>query len=120
MTDNEKVKEFLSRQGYMVLAVVCDDSSPWAVPVKIQAHDDKGFEWDSKMSTEHSRAIEKNPAVSITIFEKLEDSQIGFYAKGTAKVVETKDNDFARYRIDVERAWINDETFVKREVNLTD
>ena len=119
MTDNGKVKEFLSRQGYMVLAVVLEDGTPWAVPVRIQARDNKGFEWDSKMSTVHSQAIEKNPAISITIFEKLEDSQFGFYAKGRARIVETKDNDFARYRLDIEQAWVNDETFVKREVGLT-
>lgn len=119
MSDNEKVQDLLSRQGYMVLAVVCDDGTPWAVPVKIQARDDKGFEWDSKMSTVHSQAIEKNPAASITIFEKLEESQFGFYAKGRARIIETKGDDFARYRFDVEQAWVNDETFVKREVSLS-
>lgn len=119
MEDRRILEVFLGRQGYMVLAVVLEDGTPWAVPVRIQARDDKGFEWDSKMSTVHSQAIEKNSAASITIFEKLEDLQFGFYAKGRAQIIETKDNDFARYRFDVEQAWINDETFVKRKVKLT-
>lgn len=119
MTDIEKTKEFLARQNYMVLAVVCEDGTPWATPVKIQDRGEKSFEWDSRTDTVHSQAIAHNSAVAITLFEKLDDSQFGFYAKGTARVVEDKGNGLARYRVDISQSWVNDETFVKREVEIT-
>lgn len=51
MTDHEKVAKFLSTQQHMVLAVMLPDGTPWAIPVKIQAHEGNVFEWDSSLQT---------------------------------------------------------------------
>jgi hypothetical protein len=118
MNDTEKIKLFLSEQQFMVLAVTLDDGIPWATPVKIQYWEGNIFEWDSKLDTEHSKAIEQRPEIAITIFQKQEDSQIGFYAKGIGECVETKEHGVGRYRFTVKEAWLNDETFVKRAVTL--
>lgn len=118
MTDNEKLEQLLSEQQYMVLAVMLDDGTPWVIPVRIQARNDNVFEWDSALETVHSRAIAARPDMALTIFQKKEDSQIGFYAKGKAELVEEFKPGFGRYRFVAEKCWINDETFVKREVAL--
>lgn len=117
MNDTEKTKQFLDKQEYMVLAVTLDDGTPWAVPVRIRERDGhRIFEWDSALETVHSKALQARPDMAITIFQKLEDSQIGFYAKGRGELVEEFKPGFGRYRFTAERAWINDETFVKREL----
>jgi hypothetical protein len=118
MNDEDKVKEFLATQKHMIIAVVLDDGTPWAVPVSIKRHEGREFEWDSHLSTEHSKAILQHAAIAVTIFQKKEDSQIGFYAKGKAELLEEFKPGFGRYRFTTEKAWINDETFKKREVNL--
>lgn len=118
MNDTEKTKQFLSEQQFIVLAVTLDDGTPWATPVKIQKQDGNVFEWDSHIETEHSKALIACPDMAITVFQKQEDSQIGFYAKGTGECVETKEHGIGRYRFTVKEAWLNDETFVKRAVTL--
>lgn len=118
MDDNLRTKEFLAGQQFMVLAVTLDDGTPWAVPVRIQSWNGREFEWDSKLDTVHSKAIEIRPDMAITVFQKLENSQIGFYARGHGKLVETKEHNMGRYRFIAEQCWLNDETFVKREVKL--
>lgn len=118
MNDNDKLEQLFSEQQYMVLAVVQQDGAPWVVPVRIQARSGNEFEWDSALTTEHSKALSVNEKMAITIFDKKVDSQVGFYAKGTAKLVEEFKPGFGRYKFTAEQCWINDETFVKREVSL--
>lgn len=118
MDDNEIAKQFLKDQQFMVLAVTLDDGTPWATPVRIQHRDGNVFEWDSVLTTEHSKAIVANPKMAITIFQKMENSQTGIYAKGVGELVEETKPGFGRYRFTAEQCWLNDETFVKREVSL--
>lgn len=118
MNDNEKVKQFLKNQQYMVLAVTLDDGTPWATPVRIQRWEGNEFEWDSKLDTVHSQALEARPEIAITTFQKYDDSQIGIYAKGKAHLVDEFKPGFGRYRFTAEQFWLNDETFVKREVSI--
>lgn len=118
MTDAEKARSFINRQNHMVVAVVLEDGSPWAVPVKIQAKGEWSLEWDSRVDTLHSQAIKRDPRVAITMFEKAEDTQTGLSLACHAEVIERHDDDVARYRATIHRAWITDETFVKREVEL--
>ena len=54
----------------MTIAVVLDDGTPWAVPVKIQLQWGNAFEWDSKLDAEHSQAIAKRPDISISLYQK--------------------------------------------------
>lgn len=119
MDDNDKTKQFLANQQHMVLAVMLDDGTPWAVPVRIQRWEAGEFEWDSKLDTVHSQAIAARPDIAITVFQKLENSQIGFYARGRGELVEETKPGFGRYRFTAKQAWLNDETFVKREVQLS-
>lgn len=117
MDDTQKLELLLLEQEYMVLAVALDDGTPWAVPVRIREHDGtKSFEWDSHMLTEHSKAIATRPEMAITIFQKKEDTQTGFYAKGIGELAEEFKPGFGRYRFTVHEAWINDETFKKRSL----
>lgn len=119
MIDSERTRQFLSSQNYMVIAVTLPDGTPWAVPVRIQKWEGGKFEWDSKLDTVHSQALATQPRMAITIFEKDGDKQLGFYAKGKGGVVVQRDDGFGRYQFTVEKSWINDETFTKREVDIT-
>lgn len=116
MTDNEKTTQFLSSQQYMVLAVVTPDNTPWAVPVRIGAWQGREFEWDSKLDTVHSKALEIHPTMAITIFDTA--TQTGFYATGVGELLHDRGDGFGRYRFTAKQCWLNDETFVKREVML--
>jgi hypothetical protein len=118
MTDEARVKQFLNSQEFMVLGVTLDDGTPWACPVRLQRWQGNEFEWDSKVDTEHSKAIAARPAMAITMFQKLPDSQIGVYMKGRGELIEERQDGFGRYRFTAEQCWLNDETFVKREVQL--
>lgn len=119
MNDKERLEQLLDEQQFMVLAVSLDDGTPWATPVRIQAHDGfTSFEWDSHLQTEHSKAIAERPAMAVTIFQKKENEQIGFYAKGRGELIEEFKPSFGRYRFTANECWINDETFVKRSVEF--
>lgn len=118
MNDNEKTKHFLQTQQYMIIAVTLADGSPWALPVRIKRWKANIFEWDSKLDSEHSKALAINPTMAITLYEKKFDSQFGVYAKGTGELVEAKEHGLGSYRFIAEEAWINDETFHKRKVVL--
>ena len=121
MSDELKVKDFLKDQTHMVIAVTLSDGTPWAVPVTIKRYEAREFEWDSHISTVHSKALESHPEMSMVTFQRDNDpffGQFGFYATGRGEVVNSKDNGVARYRFTVEKAWINDSTFKKREVEL--
>lgn len=119
MNDQQKIEQLLGAQTVMVLAVMLPDGTPWAVPVAIRARDGlKRFEWDSALQTEHSKALIENSKMSIVIFQKQENSQIGYYATGTGELVNEFKPGFGRYRFKAARVWVNDESFVKREVKL--
>ena len=118
MTDEEKLEQFLGTQQHMVLAVTLEDGTPWAVPVKIQQRESLAvFEWDSRLDTVHSQALKVHPQMALMIYQKESPWQTGFYAKGHGELVEPS-GDYGRYRFTAEQAWLNDETFVKREVKI--
>ena len=120
MNDGVKAKKFLKDQTHMVLAVTLTDGTPWAVPVKIQKYEGEEFEWDSRTDTVHSQALEIHPEMSLVTFQRDSDpfGQFGFYATGRGELVEDKGNGFAKYRFTATKAWVNDQTFVKREIEL--
>lgn len=119
MDDREKTLDFIATQRIMVVSVV-DEGGPWSVPITILHRDGNVFEWDSRVDTRHSLAIEKNPNVSLLMFRPRGENEgkFGFYASATAEVVSTRDEGYARYRVTVTRAWINDESLLKREVDI--
>lgn len=115
MTDIE-LATIITQAQHMVIAVVQPDGTPWAVPVHVRDHTANTFEWDSKLSTVHSQAIENNPTIAITLFST--QLNLGFYATATAEVVSKRDDGYARYRATIKEAWIN-ESFRKRPVSLS-
>lgn len=119
MDDQARLNTFLGEQKYMTLAVTLDDGTPWATPVRIKRWQGREFEWDSKLDTEHSQAIAKRPQVAISIFTPESDTtiQFGFYAAADVTLLH-EENGFGRYRLTVTKSWINDASFVKREVEL--
>lgn len=120
MTDQERTKQFLSEQTHMTVAVTLDDGTPWAVPVRVKLQWGNAFEWESALEAEHSKAIKKRPEVALMLFNKAHDEEFGFYAQAKAELVEEYKPGYGRYRAVVSKAWINDETFVKREVELAE
>lgn len=120
MDDSERTKEFLQEQTHMVLAVTLHDGTPWAVPVRIKLQWGNMLEWESRLDTEHSRAIKRRPDVAITVYGKNGDEEFGFYAKAQAKLMEEYKPGYGRYQALIHQAWINDETFVKRKVELAE
>lgn len=121
MSDIELLNAFLAEQKYMTIAVTLDDGTPWATPVRIQNWEGKSFEWDSKADTEHSKALLNRPDIAISMFTPQGEStiQFGFYAHATAEQISEPDEaGIARYRTVVNKCFINDATFRKREVEL--
>lgn len=116
MSDSDVVKEFLGGQEFMVVSVVLADGSPWAVPVRILHHEPQVFEWDSATSAEHSQVIALRPEVMLLCYDTA--SQVGVYMQAKVTRVTERDDGYARYRAEVSRLWLNDHTFVKREVEL--
>lgn len=121
MTDEERLNTFLATQRYMTLAVTLDDGTPWVTPVRIKDWQGKTFEWDSKIDTQHSKAIAARPDIAISIWTPDGDStiQFGFYAHARAEQIsEPNEHGVGRYRARVNKCFINDASFIKREVQL--
>lgn len=122
MSNQEQLLKFLDEQKYMTIAVTLDDGTPWATPVRIKKWDGQNvFEWDSKIDTEHSKAIEARPGIALSMWTPDAETtiQFGVYAQANAEQVsEPNDHGIARYKATVTKFWINDASFVKREVSL--
>lgn len=121
MEDVEALRMFLSEQKYMTIAVVLDNGTPWAIPVRIKHWEGTVFEWDSKTDTEHSKAIAVLSTVAISMWTPEGDGtiQFGLYAHAKAEQIsEPNEHGVARYRAVVTKSFINDATFQKREVHL--
>lgn len=114
MTDIERIKKLLTTQKYMVISVVLENGTPWAVPVAIKRWQKNIFEWESMRTTEHSKALELNKNMAVTIFE----APLGFYAEGEVQLAESNDNGVGKYRFTASRTWMNDQTYVKRQIEL--
>lgn len=72
--------------------------------------------WNSKRDTVHSQALITNPTMSVTLYDTA--NQFGFYAVGAGELIEEKADGYGRYRFTAVQTWINDDTYVKREVHL--
>lgn len=121
MTDQQALLDFLAEQKYMTLAVTLDDGRPWATPVRIRSWNGRVFDWDSRTDTEHSKAISARPTIAISMWtpEGDETIQFGFYAHATVEQIsEPNEYGIARYRATVNTCFINDASFVKRQVVL--
>ncbi len=116
--DQQRLQRLLGKQKYMVLAVTLEDGTPWAVPVRVLGHSKNEFTWDSRLDTVHSIAITERPSVAVTMFYSDENEQTGLYMNGTVRLVEETKPGLGRYIFVAKDCWLNDETFVKRPVDL--
>lgn len=114
------VRDFLARQTHMTIAVVCPDGSPWAVPVHIKHWQDYELEWESDTNTVHSRAIEADPRIAISMYQFTYGNQkeFGFYAQAAAQKVQDLPGGRARYRATMIALWGNGEDHTKKEVDI--
>mgnify|MGYP003617586153 CR=1 FL=1 len=120
MDDIAATKNFLNECQFMTLSVIAEDGQSWGVPVHIALQKGIVFEWESSMEAVHSRAIEVNPRIAISMFRLTygDQKEFGFYAQADAEEIEEIGRGRARYRATIVQAWINDEQHVKREISL--
>jgi nitroimidazol reductase NimA-like FMN-containing flavoprotein (pyridoxamine 5'-phosphate oxidase superfamily) len=116
----EQAETFLQTQTHMVISVVTEAGTPWAVPVKIQNRHQMTFEWDSKVTTVHSQAIKIHPDVAICVFQKSngDEREMGVCGSGRAEIVTEREDGVARYKVTLQRAWLNGQDHVKRELDI--
>ncbi len=116
------IREFLHGARHMVIAVIDEDGNPWAVPVGIKSYDAGVFEWVSSRDTVHSRAIEKRPTISLTIFKAGSDrgDEYGFYATALVEKGEALGGNASIYRAVCQEAWYNDHTHIKTNIDIKD
>lgn len=88
------IKKHLEKTRVMQLATSLDDK-PWACNIHYYTDEDLNFYWISTPNRRHSKEIEKNPNVAITvnIHEDTPDEQhvIGVSAEGTAGLMDKND-----------------------------
>lgn len=65
---NATATTILNANFYCVLATVCDDGAPWAVPIHF-AYDSTYIYWLSHETTIHSRNIERDGRAFITVYD---------------------------------------------------
>lgn len=82
---NQLALEIIEKNQYMTLA-----SDNWASPVCYTFDKDYNFYWVSMLNSRHSQNIEKNPNISVAIFDsrQLVDTGIGLQIEGIAKKLE--------------------------------
>lgn len=135
----------LVQHKHFVLATTDDDGTPWAVYLGFVLDKNLDFIWLSKRGTEHSKHIRARKTVSVGVFSKTEDiGDFGLYCKATAREITeaeeikeslqlyfelkgkpvpnvtafTGDTDMRVYKAEIQQAWVNDDSHIKREVNL--
>jgi nitroimidazol reductase NimA-like FMN-containing flavoprotein (pyridoxamine 5'-phosphate oxidase superfamily) len=62
-------RSLVVENSYLTLATADADGTPWATPVWFASHDLDVFVWASKPGARHSRNIERNPRVSLVVFD---------------------------------------------------
>ena len=88
--------QILSEIRYATISSVDSDGQPWAAPVWYVFDKDRLFWW-SPLESQHSKNIELNPDVFITIFNSTtpEGEGLGLYFKARANVVDGDELDTA-------------------------
>lgn len=112
--------KFLKQLKHIVIAVVDENNSPWAVPVGVQNLENGVIEWDSHMKSRHSLAIDHNPHIAMTAFmsKGSEWDEIGVYMEGIVEAVEPIHDEFAHYRARITAVWYNGADHVKRTIDI--
>lgn len=139
------ILENLPGHKQFALATADDEGTPWVVGINLTYDKDLRIIWLSRRDALHSRHLVKRPAVSICIFSENETrGDFGLYAYASAREVndETEvarlidmrftqkdkpapapsellgDSPVRLYVAELQKAWINDDSHVKRPVDL--
>jgi len=90
MTELERAKQIITENRYMTIATASFHGEPWSTPVFMLVDDEYNFYWTSYTDTLHSKLLESNNRVAITIFDSSAPSGKGgaVYIMGKADVIE--------------------------------
>jgi len=69
MTNIEKTKKLIEENLYLTMAVATKTGKPWTANIYYAYDKDYNFYWYSQADTLHSKYIEENPEVAISIFD---------------------------------------------------
>lgn len=85
----EKASTILSSIRYATISTVDDNGKAWAAPVWYVYDDKQTIYWWSPTATQHSKNIERNDDVYITIFDSTapEGEGLGLYIRAKASIV---------------------------------
>ncbi len=78
----DNIKTILAENLIGTIATLNEDGSPWSTPVHIFANDDALY-WFSKDTHQHSRNIERDGRVAVSIWSQQEGTK-GVYISGIA------------------------------------
>lgn len=87
---NDKILKIIDSVRYATISTVDTNNNPWAAPVWY-VYDDDTIYWWSPIESQHSKNIEHNPNVYITIFDSTvpEGDGLGVYISAVASEVES-------------------------------
>lgn len=141
----EFITKNLPRHKEFVLATTDGEGRPWVVALNMCYDDKFDIIWHSEKGTEHSKHIGERPEVAICVFSDFEDiGDFGLYIQATAYEItdETElreklklrfeqkgkpvpsptdylgDSTSRLYCATITRAWVNDQSHSKQEVDL--
>lgn len=81
---NEEVKDIFSNNIVGTVATINEDGSPWVSPVHIVSDESYAY-WFSMEDKQHSKNIDRDPRVSLTLFSPdLSKGPQGLYINGVA------------------------------------
>ena len=102
----DKAREVIKSNPIVVLATLNEDGSPHATPI-FASFDGTSFFWKSAPEAQHSRNIDRDPRVAISIIEQGSDNPAAVYVSTRAEATgkQTVDpnwhKNIAEYRADL-------------------
>lgn len=89
MTTDNTQESILSSSRYLTVSTVDSEGKPWASPVWYVRDSDGNYYWWSPVASQHSKNIETNSDVYLTIFNSQlpEGEGVGLYIRATAQAV---------------------------------
>ena len=89
-----ELKEIFEGTEYCTLATVCEDASPWSVPIRF-AYDDHSLYFRSPAGTTHGSNITRDSRVSIVIVDTSQSTKGAVYLHSNAEKLDDKDEQYA-------------------------
>lgn len=86
----ELVKEIFSNIRYATISTADESGNAWAAPVWYVTDDGHNLYWWSSLNSQHSKNIERDSGVYITIFDSTapEGSGVGLYIRAKVREVQ--------------------------------